>query len=70
MTEIPIYGATTSGTQDPYFYLRVLFASTRGSLMELGIQPIVTAGMVIQLLHGLEDPFPQSVGENRVPLMA
>ncbi|MDQ1280215.1 MAG: protein transport protein subunit alpha [Thermoproteota archaeon] len=52
MTEIPIYGATTSGTQDPYFYLRVLFASTRGSLMELGIQPIVTAGMIIQLLQG------------------
>ena len=52
MSEIPIYGAVVSGTQDPYFYLRVIFASNRGSLMELGIQPIVTAGMIIQLLVG------------------
>ncbi|MHA2408422.1 MAG: preprotein translocase subunit SecY, partial [Candidatus Ranarchaeia archaeon] len=52
MTEIPLYGAVTSGVGDPYFYLRVIFASNRGSLMELGIQPIVTAGMIIQLLAG------------------
>jgi preprotein translocase SecY subunit len=52
MTEIPLYGVRTSGAQDPYYYLRVIFASNRGSLMELGIQPIVTAGMIIQLLVG------------------
>ncbi|MBS7637849.1 preprotein translocase subunit SecY, partial [Candidatus Bathyarchaeota archaeon] len=31
---------------------RVIFASTRGTLMELGIGPIVTAGLIIQLLAG------------------
>jgi preprotein translocase SecY subunit len=51
MTEIPIFGvARTSSQSDPYFYLRVIFASSRGSLMELGIQPIVTAGLITQLL--------------------
>jgi len=32
--------------------LRVIFASSRGSLMELGIGPIVTAGLILQLLVG------------------
>ncbi len=52
MTEIPLYGAVPTGFDDPYYYLRVIFASNRGSLMELGIQPIVTAGMIVQLLSG------------------
>lgn len=49
MTEIPLYGAIR-GPEDPFFALRVIFASSRGTLMELGIQPIVTAGLVVQLL--------------------
>jgi preprotein translocase SecY subunit len=48
MTQIPIYGAQYSG-DDPYYALRVIFASARGTLMELGIQPIVTAGIIVQL---------------------
>ncbi len=52
MTEIPLYGAVPGGYTDPYYYMRIIFASNRGSLMELGIQPIVTAGMIIQLLSG------------------
>ncbi|MEM0216447.1 MAG: preprotein translocase subunit SecY, partial [Candidatus Bathyarchaeia archaeon] len=32
--------------------LRVIFASSRGTLMELGIGPIVTAGLILQLLVG------------------
>ena len=52
MTEIPLYGAIPPGTSDPFYLLRVVFASNRGSLMELGIQPIVTSGMIIQLLAG------------------
>ncbi|MFH0748452.1 MAG: preprotein translocase subunit SecY [Candidatus Bathyarchaeota archaeon] len=49
MTEIPLFGAIT-GTSDPFYAMRVIFASTQGSLMELGIQPIVTAGLIMQLL--------------------
>lgn len=53
MTEIPLYGIHYDPTQgDPFLYLRVIFASHRGSLMELGIGPIVTAGLILQLLAG------------------
>src|SRR4030066_261533 len=51
MTEVPIYGVPTQ-QGDPFLYLRVIFASHRGSLMELGIGPIVTAGLILQLLAG------------------
>jgi len=51
MTEVPLYGITTP-EGDPFLYLRVIFASHRGSLMELGIGPIVTAGLILQLLAG------------------
>jgi len=50
MCEIPLYGAKTAGGADPFLYMRVIFASRRGTLMELGIGPIVTAGLVLQLL--------------------
>lgn len=33
--------------------MRVILASNRGTLMELGISPIVSASMIIQLLTGL-----------------
>ena len=51
MAEIPLYGI--AGVQgDPFAMMRVIFASRRGTLMELGIGPIVTAGLVLQLLVG------------------
>jgi protein transport protein SEC61 subunit alpha len=37
---------------DPYYWSRVVMASNRGTLMELGISPIVTSGLVMQLLAG------------------
>jgi len=51
MTEIPLYGVDPS-TNDSLSQLRVIFASQRGTLMELGIGPIVTAGLILQLLVG------------------
>jgi protein transport protein SEC61 subunit alpha len=33
-------------------HLEVILASNRGTLMELGISPIVTSGMIMQLLAG------------------
>ena len=50
MCEIPLYGIKRPGGADPFLYMRVIFASRRGTLMELGIGPIVTAGLVLQLL--------------------
>ena len=51
MTEIPLYGIS-GDVQERYGALRVIFASNRGTLMELGIGPIVTAGLILQLLVG------------------
>nr|MDO8086277.1 preprotein translocase subunit SecY [Candidatus Sigynarchaeum springense] len=52
MSQIPVYGVSTKGGVDPFFWLRVILASNRGSLTELGIGPIVTAGLIMQLLQG------------------
>src|SRR4030043_297991 len=51
MSEIPLYGIPKSA-EDQFSALRVIFASNRGTLMELGIGPIVTAGLILQLLVG------------------
>jgi preprotein translocase SecY subunit len=51
MAEIPLYGVRTQG-QDPLAFYRIIFAANRGTLMELGIGPIVTAGLISQLLVG------------------
>jgi preprotein translocase SecY subunit len=51
MTEVPLYGIDPSQS-DQFGALRVIFASSRGTLMELGIGPIVTAGLILQLLAG------------------
>ncbi|RLG60584.1 preprotein translocase subunit SecY [Candidatus Geothermarchaeota archaeon] len=53
MGNIPLYGVRTGG-QDWFAFLRVIFASSRGTLIELGIGPIVTAGLIMQLLAGAE----------------
>ena len=42
----------SSDSSDPLLWLRVILASNRGTLMELGISPIVTSGMIMQLLAG------------------
>lgn len=51
MSEVPLYGIA-KGPLGELAALRVIFASSRGSLMELGIGPIVTAGLILQLLVG------------------
>lgn len=52
MSQVPLYGIGTAGLNDPLGSLRVIFASNRGTLMELGIGPIVTAGLILQVLAG------------------
>ncbi len=51
MTEIPLHGIEKTALGE-LAALRIIFASSRGSLMELGIGPIVTAGIILQLLAG------------------
>lgn len=51
-SQIPLFGIVTSDSADPFYWSRVILASNRGTLMELGISPIVTSGLVMQLLAG------------------
>ncbi|CAN0078564.1 unnamed protein product, partial [Hapterophycus canaliculatus] len=50
--QIPIYGVQSAKSSDPFYWMRVILASNRGTLMELGISPIVTSSLVMQLLAG------------------
>ncbi|UCE11310.1 MAG: preprotein translocase subunit SecY [Candidatus Thorarchaeota archaeon] len=52
MSHMPLYGVDPATGTDYLWAMRVILASTRGTLMELGIGPIVTAGLVMQLLSG------------------
>ncbi|MFW9926603.1 MAG: preprotein translocase subunit SecY [Candidatus Thorarchaeota archaeon] len=52
MSHLPLYGVDKTVGTDYLWAMRVILASTRGTLMELGIGPIVTAGLVMQLLSG------------------
>jgi preprotein translocase subunit SecY len=53
MSEIPMYGVPFfQQGYEQFFFYRVIFASKKGSLMELGIGPIVTAGLIMQILAG------------------
>jgi len=64
--QIPLYGIKSSDSSDPFYWMRVILASNRGTLMELGISPIVTSGLVMQLLSGAKlIEVDQSVKEDR-----
>jgi protein transport protein SEC61 subunit alpha len=54
MGQIPLYGVTDSPKFDFLAFARVIFAAQQGTLLELGIGPIVTAGLLMQLLKGSE----------------
>ena len=68
MSNIPLYGVTSADTADYYYWLRVILASQKGTLTELGIGPIVTSGLIMQLLLGskiikidMSDPYDRSM---------
>lgn len=50
--QIPLFGIMSSDSADPFYWMRVIMASNRGTLMELGISPIITSGLIMQLLAG------------------
>ncbi|TNJ30662.1 Sec61 alpha family protein [Giardia muris] len=49
-SQIPLYGIHSSIRKDPLHWLRAVFASQRGSLMELGIGPSITASFFLKIL--------------------
>ncbi|MHA1144700.1 MAG: preprotein translocase subunit SecY [Candidatus Helarchaeota archaeon] len=52
MSNTPLFGIPRNAGTDYFFWWRVLLASSKGTLMELGISPIVTAGLIMQMLAG------------------
>lgn len=53
LTNIPVWGLDPQ-SQDLFEYFRVLMAGQSGSIITLGIGPIVTASIVLQLLKGAD----------------
>lgn len=51
-SQVPLYGIRAASDSDPFYWSRVIMASNRGTLMELGISPIVTSSLIMQLLSG------------------
>ena len=51
-SNMPLYGVQRVSSSDPYYWMRVILASNRGTLMELGVTPLITSGLVLQLLAG------------------
>ncbi|MCL4328801.1 MAG: preprotein translocase subunit SecY [Candidatus Thermoplasmatota archaeon] len=52
LTNVYVYGLNRTQTLDVFQSFRAIFAGTSGSLMDLGIGPIVTASIVMQLFSG------------------
>jgi preprotein translocase subunit SecY len=52
MANTPLFGISTTGGGQQILLVQIIFASRRGTLMELGIGPIVTAGLIMQILVG------------------
>jgi preprotein translocase subunit SecY len=53
LTNIPLFGLDPN-SQDIFLYWRALLAGASGSIVHLGIGPIVTASIVLQLLKGAD----------------
>ncbi|TAJ45252.1 preprotein translocase subunit SecY [Methanofollis fontis] len=67
LTNIPVFGLDPS-SQDVFLYYRALLAGANGSIVHLGIGPIVTASIVLQLLKGA-DLIPIDTSEVRGQVM-
>ncbi|PSP80189.1 preprotein translocase subunit SecY [Halobacteriales archaeon QS_1_68_20] len=52
LTNVPVYGVPTGESADAFGQFRSILAGAQGSILHLGIGPIVTASIVLQLLGG------------------
>lgn len=52
MAHTPLYGVSPQRAPEQFLILQIVFAAHSGTLMELGIGPIVTAGLIMQILVG------------------
>ncbi|MGC8566115.1 MAG: preprotein translocase subunit SecY [Caldisphaera sp.] len=52
MANIPLYGVPTQALTSTISLQNIIFASSAGTLMQLGIGPIVTSGLILEVLVG------------------
>ncbi len=52
-SQIPLYGIYKTQDADPLHYMRIILASSKGTLAELGITPIITASLIFGLLRSI-----------------
>ncbi|CDR41670.1 CYFA0S07e04852g1_1 [Cyberlindnera fabianii] len=53
LAQLPVYGGAKV-TGDPISFLRPAFGAERGTLLEFGVFPIISSGIIFQLLAGLK----------------
>ncbi len=53
LTNVPIFGLSPN-SQDLFGFYRAIMAGSQGSLVQLGIGPIVTASIILQLFKGAD----------------
>lgn len=51
-SQVQLFGTILSN-KDPLYLMRKMMASAKGSLMDQGISPIISAGMVLQFIKGI-----------------
>ena len=52
-SQIPLYGIYKTRDADPLHYMRVILASSKGTLSELGISPIISSSILLSILKAL-----------------
>lgn len=49
-SQIPLFGMINNQNKDPLEWLRIMMASNRGTLMDIGIGPVITSSMIMNFL--------------------
>ena len=52
--QVPLFGVGKQESTGSMEWLEVILASRRGTIMELGLSPIITAGLILQFLQGVK----------------
>ena len=66
-SQIPLYGIYKTRDSDPLHYMRIILASSRGTLTELGITPIISSSFLMGFLRTLRIiSFDPNIKEDRI----
>lgn len=49
-SQVPLFGIMSSSASDPLYWIRMMMASNKGTLMDLGVSPVVTSSTIMQML--------------------